>query len=45
MLSRNKLAILIIYLDDIILIVDYEEELLKIKRSLAEEFEAQDFGP
>ena len=32
---ENKLAILIVYVDDIILTGDYDEELLKIKRSLA----------
>ena len=33
------------YVDDIILTRDYEEELLKIKRSLAKEFEVKDLGP
>ena len=33
------------YVDDIILTGDYEEELLKIKRSLEKEFEVKDLGP
>lgn len=32
------------YVDDIILTKDYEEELLKIKRPLATEFEVKDVG-
>ena len=42
---ENKLAILIVYVDDTILTGDYEEGLLKIKRSLAKEFEVKDRGP
>ena len=42
---ENKLAILIMYVDDIILNGDYVEELLKIKRSLEKEFEVKDLGP
>ena len=33
------------YVDDIILNGDYEEGLLKIKRSLEKEFEVKDLGP
>ena len=42
---ENKLATLIVYVDDIILTGDFEEGLLKIKRSLAKEFEVKDLGP
>ena len=33
------------YVDDIILNGDYEEGLLKIKQSLAKEFQVKDLGP
>ena len=42
---KKKLAILIMYVDAIILTGDYEEELMKNKRSLAKEFEVRDLGP
>ena len=42
---ENKLAIFIVYVDDIILTGDYEEGLLKIKRSLGKEFKVKDLGP
>lgn len=42
---ENKIAILIVYVDDIILTGEYEDELLRIKKSLAESFEFKDLGP
>ena len=37
--SENKIAVLIVYVDDIILTGDYEEELSGMKKHLAKEFE------
>ena len=42
--TKGKLAILIVYVDDIILIGDYEDELIKLKTLLAKEFETKDLG-
>lgn len=42
---ENKLVVLIIYVDDVILTRDYSEELLKIKGMLAEELEVKGLGP
>nr|CAD1831090.1 unnamed protein product [Ananas comosus var. bracteatus] len=42
--SDMKLAIIIVYVDDIILTGDHEEELCKIKQCLAKEFEIKDIG-
>lgn len=39
-----KLVILIVYVDDIILIGDYEDELIKIKTLLVKELETKDLG-
>lgn len=41
-LSKKKVAILIVYVDDIILTSDYEEELVEMKKHLAKEFEIKD---
>jgi phosphoenolpyruvate carboxylase len=40
---EKKIAILIIYVDDIILIGDYEE-LVRLKKLLAKEFETKDLS-
>ena len=40
--SEKKIAVLIVYVDDIILTGDYEEELLGMKKQLAKEFEIKD---
>ena len=42
--TKGKLAILIVYVDDIILTGDYEDELIKLKTLLAKEFETKDLG-
>ena len=42
--NKGKLEILIVYVDDIILIGDYEDELIKLKTLLAKEFETKDLG-
>lgn len=42
--SAGKLAVLIVYVDDIILTGDYEEEICTIKSLLAAEFEIKDLG-
>ena len=42
--SRGKMAILIVYVDDIILTRDDSEEILKLKKLLATEFEIKDLG-
>ena len=42
--SEKKIAVLIVYVDDIILTGDYEEELLGMKKHLAKEFEIKDLG-
>ena len=43
-LSQKKIAVLIMYVDDIILIDDYKEELLRLKELLVKEFEIKDLG-
>jgi phosphoenolpyruvate carboxylase len=40
---EKKIAILIVYVDDIILIGDYEE-LVRLKKLLAKEFETKDLS-
>ena len=40
--SKKKIVVLIVYVDDIILTGDYEEELLGMKKHLAKEFEIKD---
>ena len=42
--SEKKIAIHIVYVDDIILTGDYEEELLGMKKHSAKEFEIKDLG-
>ncbi|KAJ4715365.1 Retrovirus-related Pol polyprotein from transposon TNT 1-94 [Melia azedarach] len=42
--SDKKIAILIIYVDDIILTDDYKEELARLKSFLLKEFEIKDLG-
>lgn len=42
--EMGKIAILIVYVDDIILTGDDYEELTRLKRKLAEEFEIKDLG-
>ena len=42
---EKKIAILIMYVDDIILTGDYEEEIIKLKELLATEFKIKDLGP
>jgi hypothetical protein len=39
-----KIVILIVYVDDIILTSNYEEELVRLKKLLAKEFEIKNFG-
>jgi len=39
---EKEIAILIVYVDDIILTRDYEEELVRLKKLLAKEFEIKD---
>jgi hypothetical protein len=41
---EKEIAILIVYVDDIILTGDYEEELVRLKKLLAKEFEIKDLG-
>ncbi|KAL5567178.1 hypothetical protein UlMin_030342 [Ulmus minor] len=41
---EGKMAIIIVYVDDIILTGDHEEELCKLKNFLAKEFELKDLG-
>ena len=41
---EKKIAILIVYVDDIILTRDYEEKLVRLKKLLAKEFEIKDLG-
>ena len=42
--TKGKWVILIVYVDDIILTGDYEDELIKLKTLLAKEFETKDLG-
>ena len=42
--SEKKIAVLIVYVDDIILTSDYKEELSGMKKHLAKEFESKDLG-
>lgn len=42
--SLDGKAILIVYVNDIILIGDFEEEMIKLKKFLAKEFEIKDLG-
>ena len=42
--STGRKAILIVYVDDIILTGDHDEEILQLKRLLAKEFEIKDLG-
>nr|CAN77272.1 hypothetical protein VITISV_018551 [Vitis vinifera] len=42
--SEKKIAVLIVYVDDIILTSDYKEELSGMKKHLAKEFEIKDLG-
>jgi hypothetical protein len=41
---EKEIAILIVYVDDIILSGDYKEELVRLKKLLAKEFEIKDLG-
>jgi len=41
---EKEIAILIVYVDDFILTGDYEEELVRLKKLLAKEFEIKDLG-
>ena len=41
---RGKITILIVYVDDIILTGDYDEEIQRLKKVLAKEFEIKDLG-
>ena len=43
--SEKKIDVLIVYVDDIILTGDYGDELLRLKKLLAKEFEIKDLGP
>ena len=43
--SEKKIVVLIIYVDDVILIGDYGDELLRLKKLIAKEFEIKDLGP
>jgi hypothetical protein len=42
--KEGRIAILIVYVDDIILTGDYHEELIQLKQRLANEFEIKDLG-
>ena len=42
--SGGKKAILIVYVDDLILTGDNLEEIIRLKKMLATEFEIKDFG-
>ena len=42
--EKGKIAILIVYVDDIILIGDDLEELTSLKKKMAEDFEIKDLG-
>lgn len=42
--TENRTTILIVYVDDIILTGDHEEELDRLKEKLAKEFEIKDLG-
>ncbi|MCR2848130.1 hypothetical protein KN825_16500, partial [Weizmannia coagulans] len=43
-LEGGRRAILIVYVDDIILTRDHQEELQRLKQFLAKEFEVKDLG-
>ena len=43
--SRGKVSALIVYVDDIVMIGNDQEELKRLKHHLAEEFEIKDLGP
>ena len=43
--SKKRIAILIVYVDDITLTGDYEDEIIKLRELLATEFEINDLGP
>lgn len=40
----GKVAVLIVYMDGIIINRDYKDEMVKLKGNLASEFELKDFG-
>lgn len=42
--SDSRVAILLIYVDDMIVIGDYVDEMNKLKKLLASEFELKDLG-
>jgi len=42
--ATGKVAILIVYVDDIVMIVDYITEIVDLKKYLAQEFEVKDLG-
>ena len=43
--SDHKLTILIVYVDDIVVTGNNPEEIVKLKKDLAQEFEVKDLGP
>ena len=42
--ATGKVAILIVYVDDIVMTVDYITEIVDLKKYLAQEFEVKDLG-